>query len=254
MSNSRDRSIRLPNGATVGLDLLATRTFLTLTAAQAASLGIEPSGRQDGPSSPRDPETTEWWGHVDIRTDHAAHRTRILGLLIDYEDMCSGRLGTIKITKLASTWNGARRLLTNFPTERVTVQGESRSRNQLDAPGQGHRDRELVMGQPGGCSTQKDGTIRFCVNHRRLNAKTKRNSDPIPGMAECIDSLGDGTVFSTLGCNSGYWQFVVQEPGRGKTTFTSYLGLFRIIGVSFRLKKASATFQNAVDITLSRMK
>jgi hypothetical protein len=43
-----------------------------------------------------------------------------------------------------------------------------------------------------------DGSMRFCVDYRRLNTLTKRDSYPLPRMDECIDSLGDAPLFSTL--------------------------------------------------------
>ena len=46
-----------------------------------------------------------------------------------------------------------------------------------------------------------DGSMRFCIDYRRLNALTIRDSYPLPRMDECIDSLGDAQVFSTLDCN-----------------------------------------------------
>jgi len=51
---------------------------------------------------------------------------------------------------------------------------------------------------------KKDGTLRFCVDYRMLNAVSKRDSYPLPRMDECIDSLGEAKVFSTLDCNAGY--------------------------------------------------
>lgn len=39
--------------------------------------------------------------------------------------------------------------------------------------------------------SKKDGILRFCVNYRRLNAVTERDSYPIPTMDECIESLGE---------------------------------------------------------------
>ena len=73
-------------------------------------------------------------------------------------------------------------------------------------------------------------------------------------MDECIDSLGDGTVFTTLDCNSGYWQVEIAEEERDKTTFGSHCGLCRFIRMLFGLKNAPVTFQRAVDIILSRFK
>ena len=74
---------------------------------------------------------------------------------------------------------------------------------------------------------KSDGTLRFCVDYRRLNAVTIKDSYPLPRMDECIDSLGDANVFSTLDCNSGYWQVPVREEDRDKTAFTCHSGLYR---------------------------
>jgi len=49
-----------------------------------------------------------------------------------------------------------------------------------------------------------DGSVRFCIDYRKLNLMTIKDSYPIPRMDECIDSLGDARVFSTLDCNAGY--------------------------------------------------
>eukprot|EP00170_Pyropia_yezoensis_P001204 contig_5367_g1208 len=53
---------------------------------------------------------------------------------------------------------------------------------------------------------KKDQTTRFCIDYRRLNLVTKKDSYPIPRMDECIDSLGEATVFTTIDCRAGYWQ------------------------------------------------
>ena len=45
---------------------------------------------------------------------------------------------------------------------------------------------------------RKDGEMRFCVDYRNLNALRKRYSYPLPRMDECIESLGDATIFTTL--------------------------------------------------------
>jgi len=71
---------------------------------------------------------------------------------------------------------------------------------------------------------KKDGQLRFCVDYRRLNDITVSDTYPLPRMDDCIDSLGDANVFSTLDCNSGYWQIPVAEQDRDKTTFTSHMG------------------------------
>ena len=96
-----------------------------------------------------------------------------------------------------------------------------------------------------------DGSTRFCVDYRRLNAITVRDSYPLPRMDECIDSLGDARIFSTLDCNAGYWQIPVAKEDIPKTTFTSHEGIFWFLRMPFGLRNAPATFQRFVDITLS---
>ena len=49
---------------------------------------------------------------------------------------------------------------------------------------------------------KKDGSHRFCVDYRRLNSKTAANSYQLPRMDDCIDSLGDAAVFTTVAYGS----------------------------------------------------
>ena len=101
---------------------------------------------------------------------------------------------------------------------------------------------------------KKDGSLRFCIDYRRLNTLTIRDSYPIPRMDECIDSLGDATVFSTLDANAGYWQIPLHENDKQKTAFTTHQGLYQFTRMPFGLTNAPATFQRALDIILSPVK
>jgi hypothetical protein len=70
--------------------------------------------------------------------------------------------------------------------------------------------------------TKPDGSVRICVDYRKLNALTIKDSYPLPRMDECLDSLGDATVLSTLDCNSGYWQILMKEEDQNKTAFVTH--------------------------------
>jgi hypothetical protein len=99
-----------------------------------------------------------------------------------------------------------------------------------------------------------DGSLRFCVYYRRLNAITVPDTYPIPRVDECIDSLGEAVDFTTLDCKSGYWQIPVDPADREKTSFTSHLGVYQFRRLPFGLRNAPGTFQRAIDIIRSGIK
>ena len=39
------------------------------------------------------------------------------------------------------------------------------------------------------CLVKKDGTCRFCIDFRKLNAVTLRDAYPLPGTDDILDSL-----------------------------------------------------------------
>ena len=56
---------------------------------------------------------------------------------------------------------------------------------------------------------KKDGTLRFCIDFRRLNTHTKKDSYPIPKCPETMESLVGACYFSTMDLKSGFWQVKV---------------------------------------------
>jgi len=99
-----------------------------------------------------------------------------------------------------------------------------------------------------------DGTMRSCVDYRQLNEVTVRDVYLIPRMDDCLDFLGDAKVFSTLDCNSGYWQIPVADGERDKTTFVCHEATYRYIRLPVGLSNAPATFQRAMDMILGGLK
>jgi Reverse transcriptase (RNA-dependent DNA polymerase) len=88
-----------------------------------------------------------------------------------------------------------------------------------------------------------NGSIRFCVDYRKLNDVSVNDSYALPRIDDCLDSLGSAWYFTTLDANSGYWQINVAPEDREKTAFTSHRGLFQFLKMPFGLKTAPVTFQ-----------
>jgi len=101
---------------------------------------------------------------------------------------------------------------------------------------------------------KKDGMLLFCVDYRLLNAVSKRDSYPLPRMDDCIDSLGEGKVFSTLDCNAGYWQVLIVDGDREKTAFVCHKVAYHYKCMPSGLTNVPLTFQRALDIILAGVK
>ena len=96
--------------------------------------------------------------------------------------------------------------------------------------------------------------MRFCFDYRRLNAVTVKDSYPLPRIDDCIDTLGEAVIFSTLDAYSGYHQLSIAKRDRYKTAFVTHHGQFQWRRMPFGLSTAPASFQRALDMVLTQFK
>ena len=102
--------------------------------------------------------------------------------------------------------------------------------------------------------TKKDGSVRFCVDYRKLNNVTIKDVYPLPRIDDALSCLAGNKYFSTLDFTTGYWQIPVQEESKDKTAFITYDGLFEFKVMPFGLTNAPATYQRFMDIILAGLK
>lgn len=86
----------------------------------------------------------------------------------------------------------------------------------------------------------KSDSWRFCVDFRKLNSVTIRDSYPLPIIADVLDKLRDARYLSTIDIKSAYWQVPLEKESRKYTAFVvPNRGLFQFTRMPFGLHQCT---------------
>ena len=95
---------------------------------------------------------------------------------------------------------------------------------------------------------KKNGELRFCIDLRKLNARTVNDAYSLPRIDDTLDRLKGFCVFSSLDLKSGYWQLEIEGDSKQYTAFTlGPLGFFECNRMPFGATNAPATFQRLME-------
>ena len=96
-----------------------------------------------------------------------------------------------------------------------------------------------------------DGSIRPCVDFRKLNAVTVSDSYPLPRVDESMEFLSGAKYLTTLDLFAGFMQVPMERESQKYTAFITSRGLFEFKYMCFGLKNAPATFSRLMQYVLS---
>ena len=99
-----------------------------------------------------------------------------------------------------------------------------------------------------------DGSLCFCIDFRKLNALTVKDSHLLPRICETLESLAGAALYSTFDMNSGFWQVPMDEESKQYTAFMlGSMGLYECESMLFGLCNAPPTFQRLMQNCLGEL-
>ncbi|MBS0349278.1 MAG: DDE-type integrase/transposase/recombinase [Proteobacteria bacterium] len=95
-----------------------------------------------------------------------------------------------------------------------------------------------------------DGSWRFCVDYRALNAVTERDAYEFPLINDMLNALAGNKVFSTIDLSAGFHQLPIEEESRKYTAFSTLSGHWEFNRVPYGLTNSPPWMQRAISQAL----
>ena len=93
---------------------------------------------------------------------------------------------------------------------------------------------------------KKDGSTRFAIDYRQLNAATIKSAYHLPLISEILDEVGGKKMFSSFDFSAGFYQIPLHPKHKERTAFSTFLGLFQFVNMPMGLCGAPLTFQRVM--------
>ena len=98
---------------------------------------------------------------------------------------------------------------------------------------------------------KKDGSLRFCVDYRKLNEVTVRDSYPLPLYSLFFEQVRGSQFFTKLDLKAAYNLVRIRKGDEFKTAFRTRKGQYEYLVMPFGLTNAPAVFQRFINFVLS---
>ena len=93
---------------------------------------------------------------------------------------------------------------------------------------------------------KKDGKMQMCVDYRDINRASRKDNFPLPHIDVLVDNTASFALFSFMDGFSSYNQIKMAPEDMEKTMFITLWGTFCYKVISFGLKNAGVTYQQAM--------
>ena len=100
---------------------------------------------------------------------------------------------------------------------------------------------------------KKDGTLRPCIDFRKLNQVTVEDPFPIPVLEEALGRVAGHEWYTKLDLSKGYWQIKLSEDSSLKCGLVTEDNVYQMVKMPFGLKNATAEFMRAMALVTHGM-
>ena len=101
---------------------------------------------------------------------------------------------------------------------------------------------------------KKDKSLHFCIDFRKLNSLTVKDSHPFPRICETLKSLAGAAHYSTFNMNSGFWQVPMSRESKQYITFIlGSMGLYECESMPFGLCNAPPMLKRLMQNCLGEL-
>uniref|UniRef100_A0A8R1DQ14 Reverse transcriptase domain-containing protein n=1 Tax=Caenorhabditis japonica TaxID=281687 RepID=A0A8R1DQ14_CAEJA len=100
---------------------------------------------------------------------------------------------------------------------------------------------------------KKNGSLRVCLDFRKLNEVTIPDNFPLPRIDSILEKVGGSKFFSSLDMANGYLQLRLDPESSYKCGFTTEDKVYAYTHLPFGLRSAASYFQRAMRTVLAGM-
>ena len=141
-------------------------------------------------------------------------RQDVTSLFYEYKEVCKDKPGCTLLAVHnvdvgdASTIKQNPYRLNPSKLAKVREEVQFMLENGIIEPSQSSWSSPIVM------VPKPDGSHRFCIDYRKVNAVSKTESFPIPRLEDCIDRVGNSAFVSKIDLLKGYWYCANDRPNQ----------------------------------------
>ena len=95
-----------------------------------------------------------------------------------------------------------------------------------------------------------DGSIRLCIDYRRLNGVSQDDPYYMATLEEILERVGASRCISKLDLSKGFYQIEVEKESIPKTAFITPFGKYQFLRMPFGLCNAPSIFQRVMECVL----